>query len=229
MIEDKGDKLYQAARKGDYHRVQELINQGADVNYKKQFLSHDEFPLNGAIKSGNLDIVKLLITHGAKIDREGDNRGSLNNAIWMSNKKIIQYLLSKGIYVDRSCSSSLIFSALSSASFEMLKFVVDDLGVCVNSKNYIYEETPLFETIYEERLQEAHYLIKKGAKINIQNKKKETPLHYAVSCDKIKMIELFLKNGADITIKDEKGLTPLDYAVKESNIRVVKLLKRYSK
>jgi ankyrin repeat protein len=111
----------------------------------------------------------------------------------------------------------------------MLKFVVEDLRVCVNSKNHIYEETPIFETISEGRLHEAAYLLKKGANVNIQNKKKETPLHYAVSSGKIKMIELFLKNGADINIKDEKGLTPVDYAEKENNARVVKLLKIYSK
>ncbi len=228
-IIDKGDQLYQAARKGDFDRVQELINKGADVNYKKKFISHDEFPLNGAIKSRNFDIVKLLVSHGSKIDTEGDDRGSLDEAIYQKNKKIIQYLLSKGIYVNKSCSSSLIYSALSTVSFEMLKFVVEDLGVCIDSKNFIYEETPLYETISEERLKEASYLIKKGASVNIQNKKKQTPLHVAVSSGKIKMIELFLKNGADINIKDEKGLTPLDYAQKENNVGVIELLKRYTK
>ncbi len=229
IIDKKGDELYEAASKGDYYKVQELLNQGVDVNYKKQLLSHDEYPLNGAVRSGNLEIVKLLIMNKAIIDTETDDRGTLNNAIWVGNKKIIQYLISKGIYINISCSSSLIFSALSSVSFEMLRFVVDDLGVCIDSKDYFYGDTPLYKNIYDERIQEAAYLIKKGANINAQNKKKQTPLHEAVISGKTKMIELLLKNGADVHIKDEKGLSPLDYAKKENNPRVLALLKRYGK
>jgi ankyrin repeat protein len=229
IVDDKGELLYEAARKGDYFKLLELINQGADVNYKKQFLSHDEYPLNGAIMCGNLKVVKLLIDHQAKIDTEKDDRGSLNNAIWMSNKEIIKFLLSKGIFVNKSCSSSLIFSALCSVSFEMLKFTVEDLGVCIDSKELLYGDTPLYKTITDERFQETSYLLKKGANVNIQNKEKETPLHRAVLNGNVKMIELVLKNGADITIKDEKGMTPLDYAERNNNAQVVKLLKRYKR
>lgn len=224
---DKDELLYQAARKGDPYRVQELINQGADVNYKKQFLSHDEYPLNGAIKSGKIEIVMVLIANGAKIDTENDDRNILSDAIYHKHKNIMHYLISKGNYVERSCKSQLIFTAIYSRSIEMLKFVVQDLGVCIDSKQLHYETTPLFETICEELYQYAYYLIKKGADLNAQNKKKETPLHCAVSSSKIKMIELLLKNGADVHIKDEKGLSPLDYANKENNPRVLALLKRY--
>ena len=226
IIADKDEQLYLATRNGEDIKVQELINQGANVDYKKQYIFGDLYPINEAIRNGNLEIIKLLITHGAKIDTESDNRHCLSDAVYKGNKKIIIYLLSKGIYFNRSCTSSLIFSALDSLSFEMLKFVIEDLGVCVNSKEFLYGDTPIYETISEERLTEAHYLIKKGANINIQNKKKETPLHEAVIAGKIKMIELFLKHGAYINIRDDKGLTPLDYAEKMNNMRIVELLKR---
>lgn len=229
IINDLGDQLYQETRKGDYQKVQELIKNGANVNYKKRFLSHDEYPLNGAIKGGNIEIVKLLVDYGAKIDTENEDRGSLDDAVYKENKKIIQYLLSKGIYIDKSCSSSLMFSALYTVSLEMLKYVVENLGVCVDSKEILYGDTPLYKTISNERLQETSYLLKKGASVNIQNKEKQTPLHRAVFVGNIRIIELLLKNGADITIKDEKGMTPLDYAEQAKNAQLVRLLKRYKR
>lgn len=229
LTENINEQLYRATRQGDYSKVKELVNQGADVNYKKQFLTHDEFPLNGAIKGGNIEIVKLLVDRGAKIDTETDDRSSLNNAIWMKNKKIIRFLIKSGIYIDRSCSSSLIFSAMYSRSFEMMKYVIEDLHVCIDSREIHYQHTPLYKTVCEDLYQEAQYLIKRGANVNIPNKDNETPLHVAVTGKRFKFIELLLKNGADPSIKDAKGLTPLDYAKQANNRQIIKLLMRYGK
>ncbi len=229
VIDNKGDDLYSAAKIGNYKKVQLLINNGADVNYRKQLLSNDDYPLNAAIYSGNIEIVKLLIMSGAKIDTEKENRFCLSDAIYKENKVIIRYLLSKGIHVDKSCSSSLIFSAMYSRSFDMMKYVIEDLHVCIDSRETHYQHTPLYKTVCEDLYQEAQYLIKRGANVNIPNKDNETPLHVAVTWKRFKFIELLLKNGADPTTKDAKGLTPLDYAKKENNPRVLALLKRYGK
>ncbi|MBN2160741.1 MAG: ankyrin repeat domain-containing protein [Spirochaetes bacterium] len=215
--------------KGEYQRVLLLINQGVDVNYKKQFLSHDEYPLNGAIKSSSLEIVKLLIINGARIDTENENRHCLSDAIYNGNIKIILYLISQGVYVNRSCDSQLLFTAVYSRLFNIIRFVIEDLDVCIDSVDFDYGDTPIFKTISGELFQETSYLLQKGASVNIQNKEKQTPLHRAVFVGNIRIIELLLKNGADITIKDEKGMTPLDYAEKAKKVRVVQLLKRYTR
>lgn len=59
---DQNEALMEATRKGDLAQVQDLLEKGADVN------TRDEYgwtPLTLAAEKGHLEIVKLLITHGA--------------------------------------------------------------------------------------------------------------------------------------------------------------------
>ena len=61
------------------------------------------------------------------------------------------------------------------------------------------------------------YLLEKGAKTNITNKKGLTPVNFLLSREPfalMKMLKLLLKYKADVTTADKKGSTPLMYAIK---------------
>ncbi len=55
----------------------------------------------------------------------------------------------------------------------------------------------------------ATYFIRKGANVNIQDKKGKTPLMWSVHWNKYKLTELLLKSDADIDIIDNEGRTAL--------------------
>lgn len=72
-----------------------LIEHGADVNgYQTPYLEHFIFPLLEAIKSDKIELIELLLNHGAKIDiedKEGNTPISLAHDLHKSN--IVELLL----------------------------------------------------------------------------------------------------------------------------------------
>ena len=89
--------LWQAVYNNDVTKVMSLLGQGADPNH--QLYWSDEWagkdpPLHRACWKGYLEIVKTLVTHGARTDK-GDGRTNstpLHCACWGGHKEVVQYL-----------------------------------------------------------------------------------------------------------------------------------------
>jgi ankyrin repeat protein len=88
--------LSHAIYEGSIGMVKALIDAGADVN-EPGFL--DQLPLYEAAGEGKLDLVKLLVMHGAKIDAvsgtDGHSGSALINAALEGHIEVVEYLLSK--------------------------------------------------------------------------------------------------------------------------------------
>ena len=90
-------QLYQAVKDGDITKVKDLLGEGADPNHQlywsEEWKSYP--PLHIACGEGNLDMVKILVSKGADIDR-GDGRYSntpLHKACEGGNKQLVDYLV----------------------------------------------------------------------------------------------------------------------------------------
>ena len=89
--------LYKAVDNHDVPKVRSLLGQGADPNHKLYW--SDEWPgklppLHRACWRGYLEIVKTLVTHGARTDEAGgrDNMIPLYWACWGGDKEVVEYL-----------------------------------------------------------------------------------------------------------------------------------------
>jgi ankyrin repeat protein len=92
---DLGEDLLAAVRKGDAVRVKALLDQGATVDSKSPYGSTGLF---FASDRGNLEIVKILLDHGADINVKDTFYGATALG-WATEKQrveIMQLLLSKG-------------------------------------------------------------------------------------------------------------------------------------
>ncbi len=92
--------LWEAVLHKDVIKVRSLLGQGADPNH--QLYWSDEWwnkakepPLHMACRPGNLEIVKTLVTHGARTDKvDGTyNRTPLHWACWEGQKEVVNYLI----------------------------------------------------------------------------------------------------------------------------------------
>ena len=61
--------MFLAAQNGSAAMIEKLLKGGADVN--APVLSHGETALMMAARSGSVDAVKVLLDHGAQVEREG--------------------------------------------------------------------------------------------------------------------------------------------------------------
>ena len=90
--------LWQAVDNNDVTKVRSLLGQGADPNH--QLYWSDEWavklpPLHSACGKGYLEIVKTLVTHGARTDKGGGwaNMTPLHYACLGGHKEVVQYLI----------------------------------------------------------------------------------------------------------------------------------------
>jgi len=64
---DKAEALWEAARKGDATTVEKLLDEGVDVNTKYRY---GATALSYACDRGHLEVVKVLLAHGADVNVE---------------------------------------------------------------------------------------------------------------------------------------------------------------
>ncbi len=89
--------LWRAVYNNDVTKVRSLLGQGADPNHQLYWSDEwaDDPPLHMACVMGYLEIVKTLVTHGARTDK-GDgryNRTPLHWACMGVHTEVVQYLI----------------------------------------------------------------------------------------------------------------------------------------
>ena len=88
----RGKALIRAVEEQDLASIEYLLKQETDVNARD---GSNQTPLLMACKKGNLGIIELLISNGAKTDRD-DAQTALSHAIKYNNLKIAQILVYEG-------------------------------------------------------------------------------------------------------------------------------------
>lgn len=66
----KDYKLYNSAERGQLRRVENLLEQGADPNYKGGGALFEETALHIAVRNGQKDVVEKLIAAGAEVNKQ---------------------------------------------------------------------------------------------------------------------------------------------------------------
>ena len=164
--------------------VEKLLKNGAEVNV----LIKDEFPLYIAAKNNSIEIMKLLINHGAYING-ANNQGETPLYIAVVNNALE--------------ATKLLIEKRANLNIETENSFLTPLMVAINSEN-------------EERSKELiKLLIENGADVNYNISdeyldygidSRFSPLCYA---NNVETIELLIKNGADVNSHLENGITVL--------------------
>ena len=198
--EEKLTVLMTAAKKGQNTLIKSLLEQGAEVNQKKETETGNEeecdkvnanTALAFAAENGAVEVVNTLIEHGADVKQEGEL--SLLLAASDGYDEIVQMLIEKGADVNfvepKSENTALTLAAADG-----------------NNKSVLT-------------------LIEHGADVNHQNKKQRTPLIMAVTeGGNIDVIRTLLKHNAEKDTKDEDCYSALIYAVISMSSDYVSLL-----
>lgn len=131
-------------------------------------------------------------------------------------------------YDGYTALSWAICDAPKNTRLDIVKILVEN-GVDVNAKDdtreNVYQMTPLSKSIYEDNLEIAKYLIDNGADVTAKDSSGLTPLHWICTATRDKAIEnyelakMLVEKGADVNAEDEYFKeTPLFWVIK-SEIR----------
>lgn len=174
----------------------------------------DAKPLLLAVKSGNLEVVKLIVQVDAALN-DNSPETPLHTAVENNYPYIVEYLLSKDVNPNigsEKNGKTPLDLAIQLGRNEIAKRLISmpDMELfSIDSTNQpIHIEASAGNlTIVKELLEKHHFLI------NTKGKNGNTPLIYAFYSKNIELINFLLKEGADINEKTDDGLTVLGHAM----------------
>lgn len=148
-----------AALSNDINNVKLFIDNGADINAREtSYGITTGYPLQAAINSKNLPMVKFLISNGADLK----NSDYLASAVYQNDIEMLKYLISQGVDVNYYSIETPLTIAAYNGSLPMVKVLLQN-GAKVNKINN-FGETALDLAERKNHKEVADYLKSKGAK-----------------------------------------------------------------
>jgi CDK inhibitor PHO81 len=188
--------LHYACMHGHVEMVELLLQRGPSTI---DCMDHDNFtPLIHGIVHHQLQSVKTLLTHGARIDPGGDSdHAPLNLACRHGSIAIAELLLqqkasilpdAEGLYpqhlVARSCQTA-----------DML-LLLERYGAHLDQRDRLYQWTPLFHAASEGCVPCLKILLDRGVDVNILDEKDFSAMYYATWEGHLECMKLLSSTGA---------------------------------
>ncbi|XP_065564538.1 putative ankyrin repeat protein RF_0381 [Artemia franciscana] len=232
---DVNYSLIRAVRQGELERTKELIN-SFGLSYSKGW-SEGYVLLRDALFNRKIEIAKLLLNHGCKVNSKNMSSDTpLHLAVDSSDTEVVEMILDKGAKINavNKWGETALHCAIknSDKNVEMTKLLLKH-GSNVNVRTN-YGTTPLHLAASRRCPQIVYYLLKHGADVNVIEDNGYTPLHCAAEKGSTEVVQLLLDNGANIDAKGEynanvnlgtkKGDMPLCLSSLRGNVEICTML-----
>lgn len=161
-----GMKFTSAVSKGDTETAEAMINSGdAEVN---KVIGFGKTPIFYAVQNNHLEMVKLLMEKGAKINvRDDEGRGPLTMAAIKGNDAMVKAMIEAGGDIDskgKEGMTALMIYADKKDGLPMVKYLVEK-GADVNAKNERMWDKYAIDISATVNKQTTEYLMDNGAKV----------------------------------------------------------------
>ena len=244
---DMGEKPLHQVSFGKYRSQEDgvrvaqlLLERGADVNGRR---NDHQTPLHLASYYGNVEIVRLILDHGADPEVNAEGEKPLHRVSYGKYRsqedgvRVAQLLLERGADVNgrRNDHQTPLHLASYSGNVEIVRLLLDHGADPEANAEGVMAEKPMHKVSYgkyrseEDGVRVAQLLLERGADVNTRRNDHQTPLHLASYSGNVEIVHLLLNNGADpeANAEGEKPLHRVSYGEcrsKEGGVRVAQLL-----
>ncbi len=210
---------------GNFADTKKLLEQGADANCEDEARQQ---PLDYAVGKGDVNVVKLLLEHGAmpdNIDRQNCS-SRLSHAAEYGNEEVVQTLLKYGARADQTDRSGRtpLFYAARKGHERVAAILQHQENVRVDSQDEIYGQTPLSWAAAGGHAAVVKLLISSGANPDAGDNHGRTALSWAAERGHVGVLSLLIEHGADTNSTDNNRRTPLSWAAECADERVGRVL-----
>jgi hypothetical protein len=181
-------------------------------------------PLDLALISERLDVVKLLVERGA--DLNVSNNPSFLRAVRYCKEDIVRYVAAQGAKLDML--NQVGSGAYSQAYYGNKKNIplIHELGLDIK----LHGGAVLRQAVSDHDLKTIAYLLDHGVDINYNQPDmvypyRATPLTVAVRMGNPAMVKYLVEHGADVTIAEKDGERPYTIAVSNKDTVMADYLK----
>jgi ankyrin repeat protein len=216
-------ELIGAIQAVDLVRVTELLR--SDPALSNAPSSHRNVPLADAIETGDLDLVKLLIKHGADPHhRNHGERSLLEAAAYSGRLEIAAYLISLGV-------EPTVHQVAAMGDVDLLAGMIKENAALLEptAAGGRWRMSPLHAAALAGSVAAVEVLLTLGAAVDALNHNGHTPLALTTECGakerRVPVAELLLSRGADANAEaGHHGGTVLHRAVMERDQDLARLL-----
>lgn len=219
---NRGKAMEAACRSRKINVVEYLLDMGANPDL--ECLQSIEFR-----DSEGLDIAKLLVKRGAKVNGKNSDGSPLK---FIDSKEISEYLIEKGANVNEISTSksdnkgeSILMSIMANGDLDKIKLLVENGADLEYQNENANKDTAIIWAAEQPSWHILEYVIQNGADMNYQNEKCETALMRAVSRGYLSNVKILIKYKADVSLKDKEGRTALDIAEAKNYKEITSYLK----
>ena len=172
--------IHTAIQEDDIARVKEILKSNPDAINEPADNQFHELPIHMAAKTGNLEILRILIEAGTPVDAgDCDNSTALGIAGMRKHTEMVTFLLEQGANVnhrDRKADTPLSFASYA-GNEEVIQLLLD-------AGADLYYRSPDGETLLRRACQRnvpmlARYILENGTDLETQSNGGATPLGYA--------------------------------------------------
>jgi ankyrin repeat protein len=235
-----------ACHTGDIDRVRELLRQDPSLantlGENEGYYLGAGAPLSNAAAVGRLDIVQLLLDHGADPNLPEEQiapRGkALYHAVYHGHYEIAKLLLERGAFPNPPVESSgdalwvsqewrpdkrMEQLLLSYGATPTERHTGDDWRTDTNNWLRI---SPLHEAARKGDVSGARTLLQAGADLTARDDHiQSTPLAWAAKFGQLEMVKFLLQHGAPKRVPDDpEWATPLAWAIRRGHEEIARLL-----
>ena len=208
-------RLYEAAEEGDAELVEQLIDEGLNINVKA-IHAHDNTPLHNPAENGHAEVVKILVEAGA--DTNIHNRYGKTPLHWAVGGRTIEFvnlLIQAGTdvnVIDRFGSTPLYEAATYSVDIDIAKALIN-AEVNVNGEpssppTLLPGGTPLSMATSMNNIKMVKLLASHGVDVNVKNDSNNSLLHLTLHAGHGELAALLIESGADVHSRNDTGNPP---------------------
>jgi ankyrin repeat protein len=218
--------LLQAGRnpvigKEDSNKLKGPFYPGVAIDLRNK---NDWSVLDLAVECGHIDILKLLLDHGANVGARDKNGWTVFHfAAQKGYVEIVRLLLDRGSTID-ACNDhqwTALHGATRNGHVQVVQLLLDR-GAMIDARAN-NKWTALLLAAHMGHVQIVHILLERKAAVDARHTNEWTALHFAAQYGHFQIASILLARGAAINAY-AKGWTALHHAAWNGHIQVVQLL-----
>eukprot|EP00094_Tigriopus_californicus_P009181 TCALIF_08851-PA protein Name:"Similar to Ankrd17 Ankyrin repeat domain-containing protein 17 (Mus musculus)" AED:0.38 eAED:0.38 QI:0/0.53/0.37/0.75/1/1/16/0/2553 len=222
---EEGESLLSLACSAGYFELAQVLI-AMRANIEDRGMKGDCTPLMEAASAGHLDIVKLLINHGANVNAQSQSGNTpLMHACAGGHEAVVKALLDAGANVeDHNENGHTPLMEAASAGHVKVARILLSFGAGINTHSNEFKESALTLACYKGHLEMVRFLLDAGADQEHKTDEMHTALMEASMDGHVEVAKLLLDHGAQVNMPADSFESPLTLAACGGHVDLAMLL-----